>query len=94
MIASEIASFREQQARQEEAAQLGLSGPAIVSSHAFIEARAQAGAEHILWLLAAGQEEEARRLMEQKDWGLEEGEMQGNVPFRYDHPLTERRNCL
>ncbi len=70
MAVSEIASFREQQAHQQEAAQLGLSGPAIVSSYAFIEAHA----EHILRLLATGQEEEARRLMEQANWGLEEGE--------------------
>jgi hypothetical protein len=76
MATSEVAHFREQQARQEEAAYLSLSGPAIVSRHDFIAARAERGAERILQLLAQGKYEEAERQMNLPDWGLEEVERQ------------------
>ena len=61
---SELAEFRQQQARQEEAALLGLQGLASgVSRHAFIEARMERAAGHILQLLADGKHEEAEILM-------------------------------
>jgi hypothetical protein len=68
---SEVARFREQQALEEQAAHLGLSGFAITARHDFIEARAQRGAEHILRLLAEGKEAEALMLMNAPHWGLE-----------------------
>lgn len=71
---SEVARFREQQVRQEEAAHLGLSGPAIVSRHDFIEARVERGAARLLFLLAHGRYEEVEAQMNLPDWGLEEGE--------------------
>ncbi len=67
---SEVARFREQQALQEQAAHLGLSGFAITARHAFIEARAQRGAERILQLIADGKEAEALKLMNESNWGL------------------------
>lgn len=74
MSKSIIASFREQQLLEETSAHLGFSGLAMVARHNFIEARAQAGAEYILRLLAAGKEEKARNMMDQADWGLAEAE--------------------
>ena len=78
---SEIAQFRQAQTEQEEAAQLGLSGFASgFSRHAFIEARMERAAEHILQLLADGKHEEAEALMathtlgDPELEGLEEGE--------------------
>ena len=67
---SEVARFREQQALEEQAAHLGLTGVAITARHDFIVARAQLGAERILRLLAEGKEAEALRLMNEPDWGL------------------------
>src|SRR6266852_3079619 len=67
---SEVARFREQQALQEQAALLGLSGYAITARHDFIEARAQRGASRILQLLAEGKEAEALTLMNEPQWGL------------------------
>ncbi len=61
---SEIAAFKQQQTIQEEAARLGLHGLASgVSRHAFIEARMERAAGHILQLLAEGKQEEAEVLM-------------------------------
>lgn len=72
---SEIAQFRQQQTAQEEAALLGLYGPASgFSRHAFIEARMERAAGHILQLLADGKREEAEALMATRtlgDSGLE-----------------------
>jgi len=68
---SEVARFREQQALEEQAARLGLSGYAITARHDFIEARAQRGAERILQLIAEGKEAEALTLMNEPHWGLE-----------------------
>ena len=70
MIVSELAHFRQQQARQEEAAQLGLNGLASgFSRHAFIEARMERAAAHILQLLADGRHEEAEALMATRTLG-------------------------
>ncbi len=67
---SEIARFRQAQAEQEEAARLGLSGFASgFSRHAFIEARMERAAEHILQLLADGKHEEAEVLMATRTLG-------------------------
>ncbi len=61
---SEIARFRQEQAEQEAAAHLGLHGLASgFSRHAFIEARMERAAGHILQLLADGKHEEAEALM-------------------------------
>jgi len=74
MAQSDVTQFREQQACQEEAARLGLSGPAIVSRHDFIEARAERGAERILQLLAQGRYAEAEAQMNLPGWELGEAE--------------------
>ncbi len=67
---SEIAQFRQAQAELEEAARLGLSGFASgFSRHAFIEARMEQAAEHILQLLADGKHEEAEALMATRTLG-------------------------
>ncbi len=64
MGVSTIAQFRQQQVVQEEAALLGLHGLASgVARHAFIEARMERAAGHILQLLADGKREEAEALM-------------------------------
>lgn len=75
MIVSEVAQFRQQQAKQEEATQRGLHGLASgFSRHAFVEARMERAAGHILQLLADGKHEEAEALMATRilgDPGLE-----------------------
>jgi hypothetical protein len=68
---SEVAAFREQLALEEQAMRLGFSGPAIVASHAAINARMQRGAERILKLIEEDKHEEAIALMEAKGWGVE-----------------------
>lgn len=77
MSKSEIAKYRERQALQEEAARQGLSGLAAVASHAAILARMEQGGARLLKLIAAGQHEEAIRLMNTPDCGAgrEPGEM-------------------
>ena len=69
---SEIARFREQQALEEEAARLALSGYAISARHDFITARMQRGGERILRLIEQGKHEEALVLMNSENWGVEE----------------------
>ncbi len=69
---SEIARFREQQALEEEAARLALSGYAITARHDFINARMQRGGERILQLIAEGKHDEAQVLMNRENWGVEE----------------------
>ena len=69
---SEVARFRRQQALEEEAARLALSGFAINARHDFITARMQRGGERILQLIAEGKHEEARVLMNNENWGTEE----------------------
>ncbi len=77
MTISEVARFKEQQAQQEEAARLGLSGPAIVARHDGIEARA----ERILHLLTHGRYEEAEQQMNLLAWGVTGNEEQGMSHF-------------
>lgn len=69
---SEIARFREQQALEEEAARLALTGYAITSQHDFIIARTQRGAERILRLIDEGKHDEAQALMNSDNWGVED----------------------
>jgi len=68
---SAVARFREQQALEEEAARLALSGFAITARHDFITARMQRGGERILQLIAEGKHDEAQVLMNSEDWGVE-----------------------
>ena len=65
---SEVAYFREQQALQEQAAQLGLTGSAKVADHATITARMQRGALHIARLIEEGKHDEALVLMNTAYW--------------------------
>lgn len=83
---SEVALFREQQAQQEMAARLGLSGPAIMARHDFIEARAELGAQRILHLLAQGRYAEAEVQINLPDWGLA-GEEEWSTPHVDDTRL-------
>jgi hypothetical protein len=72
---SEVARFRRHQALEEEAAQLALHGYAEVARHDRISARMTRGGERILCLIAEGKHEEALALMNQENWGVEEGEV-------------------
>ena len=69
---SAVARFREQQALEEEAARLALSGFAITARHDLIIARMQRGGERILQLIAEGKHQEAQVLMNCENWGAEE----------------------
>lgn len=64
-----VATFREQQALQEQAAQQGLYGLAIVANHQAITARLERGAERILRLFHEGKVQEAVDLMATPQWG-------------------------
>ena len=82
---SEIARFREQQALEEEAARLALSGYAITSRHDIITARMQRGGERILQLIEQGRHEEALALMNSDHWGSEETVSQGKGRKKRNH---------
>jgi hypothetical protein len=70
---SMIATFRQQQALHEQAAQHALSGLAAVAYHAAITKRMEQGAERMLRLMAEGKHEEAKALMLSDDlWEDEE----------------------
>ncbi len=68
---SDIARLRQRIALEEEAAQRGLYGLAIVASHELITARAERGAERILRLITEGKHDEAVALMNTETWGVE-----------------------
>ena len=68
MTESEVAQFKQQQTLQEQAAQQGLYGSALVASHTAITARMEVGAERILKLFQEGKHEEAVRLMSTETW--------------------------
>ena len=72
MSKSEIAYFYQQQALQEQAAQQGLSGVAIVANHKAITARMRPAAERIAGLLDEGKVDEALALMNKPMWGADE----------------------
>ena len=82
---SEIARFREQQALEEEAARLALSGYAITARHDFINARIQRGGERILQLIADGKHEEALTLMNSDNWDGEVAASKGKERKRKSH---------
>jgi hypothetical protein len=69
---SAVARFREQQALEEEAARLALSGYTVTARHDFITARMQRGGERILQLIEEGKHDEAQALMNSANWGVEE----------------------
>ncbi len=71
-----VAAFRRQQARDYEAAQQGLSGLAVVATHASITARMEQGAKRILGLMQEGKHDEAHALLFAENWGTEEQEEQ------------------
>jgi hypothetical protein len=54
MPGSEIADFRKQQAMQEQAAQQGLQGFAVVAPHKAITARMEQDAPYLIQLFKAG----------------------------------------
>jgi hypothetical protein len=58
--------------QEHEASTYGLSGPAMVARHEFIEARLTRGANRILKLIEQQRFSEAQLLMEQVSWGKEE----------------------
>lgn len=60
---SEVAAFRQRQGLEEQAAQQGLSGLAIVARHESINKRMERGAERVLQLLREGKQEEAKALV-------------------------------
>lgn len=70
MAGSEIAQFRQQQAAEEESAQLALFGPAAVARHDAILARMRQGEETLVRLFQAGRDQEAFNLW---DRGILEG---------------------
>jgi hypothetical protein len=61
-MTSEVALFRQQQAAEEEAAFLGLYGPAAVAQHDSILARMQQGATTLIRLFEEGRDKEAYAL--------------------------------
>lgn len=63
MTTSEVAHFKHQQALQETAAQLGLSGLAAVTRHAVITARLEQEAERLIQLMQDGQIEQAEQII-------------------------------
>jgi hypothetical protein len=69
MAESEVAMFREQQALQEQAAQAGLHGLAVVASHESITKRVELGAERLLELIQQGKHAEVAQIMETTTWG-------------------------
>jgi hypothetical protein len=58
MPGSEIARFRQQQAQQEQAAQLGLKGFATRAPHKVITARIEQESDYLLQLIKAGKIEQ------------------------------------
>jgi hypothetical protein len=71
MSKSEIARLRERLALEEQTMRLGFAGPAIVTSHAAINARMQRRAERILKLIEEHKADEALALMNTETWGAE-----------------------
>ncbi len=70
MALSELEELRQRIAKENTAAQWGLSGLASgFSRHAFIEARMERAAGHILQLLEDGRHEEAETLMATRTLG-------------------------
>ncbi len=90
---SDIARLRRRIALEEEAAQRGLTGLAIVASHEIITARMERGAERILQLIEEGKHTEAVALMNTETWGVEEQEVMSDrerqwATIKVPHPST------
>jgi hypothetical protein len=68
MVQSEVVKFRQEQEREEQAAQQGLCGLAAVARHETITARMDKGAARILQLIGEGKHEEAQALFQKEDW--------------------------
>ena len=71
---SEVGHFRQQQALHEQAAQQGLSGLAVVATHASITARMEHGAKHILGLIHEGRHQETHTLLFAENWNHDDPE--------------------
>lgn len=82
---SEIACLLQRIELEEEAAQRGLYGLAIVASHEMITARMELGAERILRLVQAGKHDEAVVLMNTESWGVEVEEGQEGAAHEQTH---------
>jgi hypothetical protein len=83
---SEIACLLQQIELEEEAAQRGLYGFAVVASHEIITARMERGAERILQLITEGKHDEAVALMNTESWGIEVEEDQEGTGDGQMHP--------
>jgi hypothetical protein len=82
---SEIACLLQRIELEEEAAQRGLYGFAVVASHEIITARMELGAERILRLITQGKHDEAVALMNTESWGVEVEEGAGDGQTHPDH---------
>ncbi len=71
---SEVAHFRQQQGLHEQAAQQGLSGVAVIATHASITARMEQGAKRILDLIHEGRHQEAHTLLFAENWNHDDPE--------------------
>lgn len=80
MAKSEVATFRQEQTLQEQSAQQGLNGFAVVASHEMITARMDRAAERLLHLIQEGRHDEVMLLMSKPTWGLEEGRCHTMTP--------------
>jgi len=83
---SEIACLLQRIELEEEAAQRGLYGFAVVASHEIITARMELGAECILRLITEGKHDEAVALMNTESWGVEVEEGQEGAGDGQTHP--------
>ncbi len=83
---SEIACLLQRIELEEEAAQRGLYGFAVVASHEIITARMERGAERILRLITEGKHDEAVALMNTETWGVEVEEEQEGAGDGQMHP--------
>jgi hypothetical protein len=66
---SDMARFIQMQKLQEDAANLGMYGSAVVASHEAINARMNMRAEQLLKLIEEGKYNEVAALMEKECWG-------------------------
>jgi hypothetical protein len=85
---SEIACLLQRIELEEQSAQWGLYGLAIMASHELITARMERGAERILRLITEGKHDEAVALMSTESWGVEvevEQEGAGNGQASINH---------
>lgn len=88
---SEVARLMSQIQAEREAAERGLYGLASgTAKHAFIEARAERGADAILLLVHAGRYAEALALMSTPDWGVEDNLNSGTAPASSLSPQKRR----